>query len=283
MKWIEQARSRGLGWILFVTLIACLLGWPEAQIPTFFEDSGSYVRGSKSRLPFYSFFVRLFGKDHLLSYAQTILSMVSWCGLGAVVAGRIGTLVGACFALSLPLYQWNLMVLSESTSLSLLAASLAMTMLLFRKRSALRFACWCAVVTGFSLTRSTNAFLLPFLTVPFLTKGWRHGVPVILVGGTLLILANQWTSGSRASLKHMSMTNVYMTRILPDKTSCDFFRSYGMPIDETVMRFAGQRGNVHVQALFRASPGFEEWVKDKGLSIYAFWLVTQGKSYVSAW
>jgi len=270
--------------LLILLVFVCLLvGWPTAQGPEIFTDSEGYLKLSSARPPVFSLIAHFIGTSYCLSMFQFVLSILSWCCLGYLLAGSLGILFFGCFALSAPISDWNQMILSESMSLSFLALSLSSIIVLLRRWTSLRFLWWVCALTLLGFTRVTNLFLLPFFALPFVFSGCKRFASTVVVVILLFFAGNYLASTKGASLQHMTITNVIMTRILPIQSERLFFSNHGMPDDEIVMQFSGKNHNRNVQALFAQSPEFASWMTNKGSAVYKRWLLTRWFTYVQAW
>jgi hypothetical protein len=280
-NWKEVYRNPA-AWIVVIVVAAAALGWPPPQNPRMYPDSVGYVEMSSERMPVYSLLASALGPTYLLVCFQFVLSLAAWTWFGHTIGRVVGVLLGACFALSVPVYVWDLIVLSESLSLSLLAASLATTILMYRRWTRVRFAVWCVIALLFSLTRATNVFLLPFLAVPFLATTKKQLLYVSLSAIVLLAAVDVYGRTVGGSLRTVSMVNVYTGRILPDPERRGYFVERGMPLKDEMEPFIGETGRENAEALFKACPEFARWFKDRGVSTYYRWLFTQPYNYKMA-
>jgi hypothetical protein len=229
-------------WVAVVVLAAIVVGWPPVQNARIWPDSGSYLGFSTQRMPVYSIVASALENKYVLVCVQFALSLASWCWLGWVVGGAIGVLLAACVALSGPIVMWDLAVLSESLSLTLLVAVLASTITLYRRWTRTRFVVWCALVVLFSMTRATNAFLAPFLAVPFLATNKKRLLYVALAALIVVVTVDVYTRTVGGSLRKLSMVNVYTGRILPDPDRRGYFVERGMPLEAEMEPFIGETG-----------------------------------------
>jgi len=276
---LKQLYKQPEAWIVAILVTAVAVGWPVPQSPRIYPDSAGYIGMSSERMPAYSLLASMLRPTYALVCVQFALSLAAWSWLGHTVGRVAGVLLGACFAVSVPIYAWNLLVLSESLSLSLLAASLASTILLYRRWSWARFAALCVFVVLFSLTRSANVFLVPFLVVPFVVTNKRALLRVSLVA--LVLLATVYLFGRTVggSLRAVSLANVYTGRILADPDRRVFFVERGMPLKTEMEPYIGKTSRENAQALFDACPEFAEWFDEEGASMYYRWVFTQPGNY----
>jgi len=276
---IQSIARNQLFWVVVVLSVAIIVGWPPRQNARIWPDSGSYLGFSTSRMPVYPILASALENHYVLVCVQFVLSLAVWSWLGWTVAGAIGVLVAACIAMSGPIVMWDLSVLSESISLSLLAASLASTILLYRRWTRARFIVWCVAIVLFSMTRSINVFLVPFLAVPFLATNKKRLLYVSLTALIVVAAVDIYGRTVGGSLRTLSMVNVYTGRILPDPDRRGYFIERGMPVKAEMEPFVGETGRKNARAFFEAFPEFAEWFDEEGSSMYYRWLLTQPKNY----
>ena len=157
-----------------ICLVALAISWPFPQIPRMWPDSAGYLSMSTERMPVYPILASTLKASYLLVCVHYLLSLAAWSWLGYTVGRVTGLAIGAAFAISLPVYVFHLVVLSETISLTLLAALLASTISVCRRWSKNGFRLWCGFLFLFAMTRVINLFLVPFLIVPFVVCGRRR-------------------------------------------------------------------------------------------------------------
>jgi hypothetical protein len=271
-------------WAAIIFLAAVWLGKPPHQDARLTPDSGSYLGLSAARMPVYPLIASTLGNGYAIIRFQFLLSLASWCWLGWVIARAPGVLLAACFALTVPIVMWVIAVLSESVCLSLMAASLAATIVLFRRWSRWRFAAWCAVVLLFAMTRTTNMFLVPFLVVPFIMAvDKRRLLYVALAALAIVATADLYGRTAGGELRRLSLVNVYTGRILLKPERRNFFAERGMPLKDEMEPYVGKTGKKNMRAIFRACPEFEAWFDDKGESSYYKYILSKPFNYKWPW
>jgi hypothetical protein len=264
-------------------LVALAISWPFPQIPRMWPDSAGYLSMSAERMPVYTLLASTLKASYLLVCVHYLLSLAAWSWLGYTIGRTIGLVIGLVFAISLPVYVFHLVVLSETISLTLLAALLASTISLSRQWSKNSFRLWCAFLFLFAMTRVINLFLLPFLVVPFVVCGRRRLLAAslavtIVTGGGLLYSITLGTP-----LRETSLTNIYMRRIAMDKEISSYFMARGMPFGNDVRQFANMTGSENKFALFEACPHFAVWLRENGNSEYLRWVMDRPGSWKVAW
>lgn len=266
-----------------IAIIGLALLWPESQMAKLFSDSKTYINWAPTRLPTYCTFVTIFGHGRLLCYVQAVVSITAWCFFGWVVAGIPGTAIAACVAVSAAIAQWNQMVLSESLSFSLIAATMGTTLLLLRGWSALRFALWSLLALALAFTKICEFYLLPFLPLPFLFFSWRRFVLVAAVSLSIFATAIYVSNTRGARYLRVALTDVIMYRVLPDPEARAYFAERGMPCGPEVMKYQGRRRSKFRNPLWKDSPAFEAWLTPRGVRAYQVWLLTHWAPFRDPW
>ncbi|HOW97217.1 MAG TPA: hypothetical protein P5567_02055 [Kiritimatiellia bacterium] len=271
------------GIALLVVAAALLLATPAWRPPKLFPDSLTYIQWDPIRPPAYCAFVALFGQGAALVQVQSLLSLLSWAFAGWMLGRGAGLFLLTLLAMSLPVAQWNLMLLSESFSYSLVMLAIGLTLRLLRKWSWGGFAAWVAVAALLSFARLSNLFITPFLALPFLARArtaWR----AMGAASLALFLAGLWMSATRgADFERMELSNVIMGRILPDPEARAFFHARGMPLDERVMSYSGRLRSRAYRELWARAPEFRAWLTPEGMRTYRAWLLRDGAAFRAAW
>lgn len=279
---IKRVYTRPEAWIVAILIAALAAGWPLPQSPRMYPDSAGYIGMSSERMPVYSLLASLLRPTYALVCVQFVLSLAAWSWLGYTIGRVVGVLLGACFALSLPIYVWSLVVLSESLSLSLLAVLLAATVHMYRGGESATFAAWTVSAVLFSMTRVINMLLLPFLVVPIAGAagvGRKRIVAAVTVVAIVVGAGVVYNRTVGASLRDTSLTNIYMRKIAPINETHQYFIERGMPIYKSMRAFYNQTGAENKNALFEAAPPFEEWLRERGAAVYIGWVFGRWASY----
>jgi hypothetical protein len=268
-------------WAAAIVVLAVALGNPPPQKAVIWPDSGSYLGMSTARMPVFPLIAAWLGYGTAFVWFHFLISVAAWCWLGWVVTRAVGVLIGACIAVSGPIIMWNMTVLSESVCLSLMAALLAATILLFRHWSWWRFGVWCALGLLFALTRTSNMFLMPFLVIPFVPSGRKRLLWVVLAAVAVMIAADTYSRTRGASLRRTSLINVYTARLLRNDDSREFLSGHGMPLTRDMEPFINKTGIKNAEAMFEANPDFAQWFEARGNATYLKWLLSQPYNYVA--
>lgn len=155
---------------LALAIIAGLIAaaYPGDPAGAWYYDSKVYLRSTYDpaygRPPVYPAVLGILGRN--VVYYQTIFAVLSFCLVGYVLAGFPGLILLGLLSVSPWFSRWHSNCLTESVSHSLLALTIAFSVLSIRRRSLL--IPWAASLCLFSLTRYTNALYLPLSAWPAL-------------------------------------------------------------------------------------------------------------------
>lgn len=221
---------------------------------------------------------------------QFVVSIVCWSVLAVAVTQTLrrrwvkiaGVAVILAFALTVDVTLWNGTVLSESLSLSLFAALLAIALWCVRwfprqeKVSAL-FQIFLAVGISapaalWSFTRDANMYFLlgiaDVLLVALLI--WRKtfrqyrtllSLLIIAFCGIFLLQSATQSAGKRWEIP---LINVLGQRILPFPAETTFFTERGMPLNSNVLCFTNRTAS----DCGMDYSGFEPWISHSGVRTY---------------
>jgi hypothetical protein len=272
-------------WAAIVVVAAVAAGMPPLQDAAVSPDSAGYLEFTGGRMPVYSALASALGGGYALIVVQFLMSLAAWCWLGWVAARAVGVLVGALIAGSGPVVMWDVMALSESTTLTLLVASIAATIVLYKRWTRTRFVLWCVVVALFALTRTTNMFLLPFLVVPFLAKKKRQLLYTAAAALVVMVVSDVYSRTAGATLRKVSLVNVYTGRLLIEPRWQKYFLDRGMPIKREMEPYVGvgKTGRDNMRSLFRACPEFREWFDENGTTEFYRWLIVHPRNFKLPW
>ncbi|MFT5284205.1 MAG: hypothetical protein ACI8TQ_000361 [Planctomycetota bacterium] len=313
---MSRGRVTWLCVLLFVVFgladYATLVGAEMAET-TF--DSGIFMRCANRSLldpAFYSairpptvpFFYKLVGGEpSAVLFVHSLLSVISWFALGLVLAslfsntalrGIVATLTCA-FSLTSPINQWDGVMMSESIFLSLMAATIAVS--IFAGRRLLTTGklnpglaiLWFVVSLLFVGSRDSAVYLfaIPWLSllvwfvftkVRKTNRGQRTtGIVSALIAGLVILFAAQVSLHS-SQRWHTPLVNVVLKRVLPDaELHQSWMTRYDLPsnaiFEGQVDKFAWNRvpDNIQLRKLLGKSPklaNIEKWLQTVGLSSY---------------
>lgn len=190
--------------------------------------------------------------------------------------------------------RWDLAILSESLGISLTVAAVAATVSLARRPSFVSRAVWVTALIGCALVRPTHLLVVVACIVG---AGWTLAVSRGTRGiatTAVLVLVGAWGLSLQSGNRPMSTLNMYtvlMERVVTNDVRWEWFVARGMP-DVPGMReaigydFSGQLP-AEVARIVDLPPDqappslmrvggtdLAEWVRDRGWSTYARWVVT---------
>jgi len=278
-----MGRLRLATWVPLAAVMATalVLSFPPPQHPDqqvkLFPDSVTYLQWTIFHPPTAFLFYQLVGRGFGVCIAQTVLSVVCWTLLGWTALGTVGAVCGAALAASLPVALWNYAVLSESLALSLGAALLAATLGLGRQWTRPRFIAWSACVLLFTGVREENFIIVPILCAALLVwhrARWR-ALGAVGVTAAAMFLVFSVVLDKESTNWQTRMTNVVLTRILPDANLAAEFYVRGMPREASMLNYRGQMLEYY-NADFRAqTPLFQHWLDGDSRAMYLRWLATE--------
>jgi hypothetical protein len=179
-------------------------------------DSSSYARrpgtggslvsllGHAPRLWGVPLFDALFGSDPARTYGQWTVATIAWAGLAVVVSGLLrhplaklaGTAVVLAIALLPQVDSWDFAILSESLSISLGVATLALVLRWAATGSRAALVGTVVVAIWWTFTRPDIRVFTAFLVLAFALLAWRMPARrrAGLVAGGVLLVGIGWCS-----------------------------------------------------------------------------------------
>jgi len=239
---------------------------------------------------------KLLGRNPvLISWFQTLFSTFSWAVLALSTTREIKTrwfqvltlFAVLAFSLDRVIILWDWVILSESLSGSVLVLYIAAWFWLLQGKKWQ----WPPIIAILFLgvlwtfTRDTNALIN--LAVSFLIllwaifkKDWRYliftalFVSAYLVSSHFADMAGRWIGPSMSVLG---------TRVLTEPEGIAFFEDHGMPVNQALLDFAGEKAGP-IAVGFGDEPeldAFHKWYREKGKMVFLeFILSTPLKSFV---
>lgn len=269
-------------WVPFVAVVATalLFSFPPEQHPQqpikLFPDSVTYLHWSHGRPPTPSVFYALVGSGSGVRIVQTVLSVLCWSAFGWSALGVVGAVFAAALAASLPVALWNFTILSEPLTLSLGAALFAATLALGRTWTWPRFAVWSACALLFSGVRVENFVIVPVLCTALVVWHRSRWLPVGAVGAATaaMFLVFGVVLDKQTTNWQTRMTNVVLTRILPDAQLAAEFHARGLPQEESLLTYRGHMLEYYNEDFRTHTPAFQHWLDDESRPTYVRWLAT---------
>jgi hypothetical protein len=218
---------------------------------------------------------------------QTAFSIFVWGMLALSLSFSLKGLLrpfafGLILALSLERHiaGWDVVLLTESLSISLLALFLAAWLWLLRGWSWWKVVLLSLVAFSWAFTRDTNGWLLLMvaglilLAVLFFGARRRYLMVALIF---FVIFACSNLSADRGHRWVFPFQNVLAQRILTDESALAFFADCGMPVTPELLELAGGYANSGERAFYNAPAleSYRAWMYASGKSCYLRWLLSR--------
>ncbi len=253
-----------------------VVGIPPGRWP----DSVSYehlsLTGADSRLPTVPLLYKIFPTDSLRVWAQVVLASVAWWVLASVASSlirnrhaRLGLrLVLLAIGLAEPVLNWNSVILSESTALSLTALLIAAAIAFARAPSIRSTAVFLLALLFWMFTRQPHVFMTVLiaavLVVAAIRARSRYPIVAVAAAGAIVIaLAGLLEAHRNQTLSRAAIGSIIQGRILPSEQRTFWFVGQGMPYSLSISKYAAQK--FHYQKQNRA---YFEWIDKHGTATY---------------
>jgi hypothetical protein len=270
-------------------------------------DTPSYLRISQeaflskdfwanARPPIFPLLLKVYDADVIRVAAfQTAFSIFAWGTLALVIAYSFkGILRPLAFALILALSLdshiagWDLVLLTESLSISLLVLFLAAWLWLLRGWSWGKVAVLSLVALPWAFTRDTNGWILLMIAGLLLLgvlffKARRTYLALALVFAAIFALSN--LSADIGQRWVFPFQNVLAQRILTDQKALAYFEDCGMPVTPELLDLAGGYANSGERAFYTepALGSYRVWLHANGKSCYMRWLFSRPLCCLGMW
>lgn len=263
-----------------------------ADTPAYMRVSGEAFLSQKfwanARPPMFPLVLKLYFADKVKVAAfQTFFSIFAWGLLALSLAYSFkGLLRPAAFSLILTLSMerhiagWDVVMLTESLSISLMALFLAAWLWLLKSWSWGKVVVLSLIAFPWAFTRDTNGWILlmvaglVLLGVLFFHARKRY-LFVALVFAVIFAFNN--LSANMGHRWVFPFQNVLAQRILPDENVLTFFEDCGMPVTPELLSLTGGFANSNDRAFYN-DPTLEPyrgWLYADGKSCYMRWLVSR--------
>jgi hypothetical protein len=301
----KQTLTTALTALVFVLLFAFYanLRWSN-EAPVFEKakqtsDTPAYERISgeaflskdfwaNTRPPMFPLILKLLRVDIIrIAAFHAAFSIFAWGILALALAYSLeGILRPFAFSLILALSLerhiagWDVVMLTESLSISLLALFLAAWLWLLKGWSWGKVAVLSLVSFFWAFTRDTNGWLLLMIVglilfgVLFFGARKRY-LSIAFVFALLFALSNLSAEvGQRWVFPYQ---NVLAQRILPEQEAVSFFADCGMPVTPELLGLAGGYANSGDRAFYTdpALQPYRNWLHNSGKSCYMRWLLSR--------
>lgn len=292
--------------VIFMLLIFSLyanLRWAN-EYPVFEKaketgDTPSYIRISEKdvysidfwasrRTPIFPLLLSFYHADKVKVAAfQTEFSIIAWGLLALVLAFSFKGFLRPTafvfvliFSLERHVAGWDVVMLAESLSISLMALFLAAWLWLLMKWSWTKVAVLSVTAFFWALTRDTNGWVLLMTTGLVLVSvlfnmARRRYLAVTAI--FLLLFGASNLSADRGGRWVYPFQNVLTGRILTDAQAIAFFEKCGMPVTPALLSTAGGNAESADRALYvdPTLASYRQWLHADGKSCYMRWLISQ--------
>lgn len=243
---------------------------------------------ANTRPPMFPLLLKVYTTDKIkVASFQTAFSIFAWGMLALSLAYSLRGLLrpiafGLILALSLDRHiaGWDVVMLTESLSISLLALFLAAWLWLLKGWSLGKVIVLSLVAFPWAFTRDTNGWILLMITGLILLgilffKAHKRYLAVAFVFVLIFVLSN--FSANKGHRWVFPFQNVLAQRILPDQQAVAFFADCGMPVTPQLLNLAGGFANSENRAFYTdpALESYRTWQYSKGKSCYMYWLFSR--------
>ena len=263
-----------------------------ADTPAYVRISGEALLSKRfwanARPPMFPLLLKAYAADKIkVASFQTAFSIFTWGTLALAVEYSLKEFLrpfalGLILALSLERHiaGWDLAVLTETLSVSLMALFLAIWLWLLKGWSWGKVLILSLIAFLWAFTRDTNGWILLMVSglivvgVMFFGARKRY-LLVALVFVILFALSN--FSASEGNRWVFPFQNVLAARILPDHDALLFFTDCGMPVTPELLSLAGGYADSNERA-FYVDPvlqPYRAWLHVSGRSCYMRWLLSR--------
>lgn len=289
--------------MLLLFVIYANLRWAN-EAPAFEKakrtaDTPAYVRVSgeaflskdfwaNTRPPMFPLILKLYNADFMeVAAFHAAFSIFAWGTLALALAyafkGFLRPIAfGLILALSLDQHiaGWDVVMLTESVSMSLLALFLAAWLWLLKGWSWGNVLLLSLVAFTWTFTRDTNGWILlmiaGLIVLGVLFFGaCRRYLSMAVIFALLFMLSN--LSAEVGNRWVFPFQNVLAQRILTDQNALTFFADCGMPVTPELLNLAGGFANSEDRAFYTdpALQSYRNWQSNSGKSCYMRWLLSR--------
>ena len=289
--------------MLFLFAFYANLRWAN-EAPAFEKaketaDTPAYVRISgeaffskefwaNSRPPVFPLLLKIYDANKIeVAAFQATFSIFAWGMLALSLAYSMKGILrlitfGLVLALSLDRHiaGWDVVMLTESVSISLLALFLAAWLWLLRGWLWEKAAVLSLIAFLWAFARDTNGWILLMIAglivlgVLFFSAQKRYFT--IALAFTLFFLLSN-LSANEGERWVFPFQNVLAQRILTDQKALEFFSACGMPVTPELLALAGGFANSDERAFYTdpALESYRTWMYANGKSCYIRWLFSR--------
>jgi hypothetical protein len=248
-----------------------------------FPDSETYMHvsftGADLRLPTVPLLYKVLPTDSLRVAGQVLLAAAAWWALarasGAMIADRRVrlALMGVLLTLGLvgPIVNWNSVILSESTAISLTALMIALWLRYAQDPQRSTAVGAIAATLAWTLTRQANVIFGLLITAAAIAAAlvWRNRGRIhliVAIAMVLISLVGLLEVNNNTTLAKGAFLYTLKARIIPNRGWTHWFTDHGMPNPRFDPAQAGRAVPLN--------PAFTSWLDDRGLRTYVEFMAT---------
>jgi hypothetical protein len=264
--------------------------------PVSFPDTGTYftfnlLGGENARLWTIPLVFKAMPSDPARVAAQVAIGIGCWGALAVEtgralrnpVVARIGAALVLILALTVEVTQWDLTLLSESITVSLMALGVALALWLGRRGGLpVLLAALLGAVVLWAFTRYVSAVSVALLFP--LGAGlalWRLPRRTAWVTVAALLLTSAWSLYAVSRQDFIWRVNAYqiiLQRILPDDEATRYFTDRGLEVTQGLRRASRENLGPNTRAF--TDPRFQRWLEDEWRRAYASYLLRHWASTI---
>ena len=263
-----------------------------ADTPAYVRVSGEALLSNRfwanARPPMFPLLLKVYTADKIkVASFHAAFSIFAWGMLALAVAYTLKGFLrpiafGLILALSLDRHiaGWDLAMLTESLSISLMALFLALWLWLLKSWSWEKVLLLSLVAFLWAFTRDTNGWILLMISglivLGVLFFGARKRFLSVALVFVILFGLNNF-SADKGNRWVFPFQNVLAQRILPDTAALSFFADCGMPVTPELLSLAGGYASSNERAFYNdpALQSYRIWLHDGGKSCYMRWLFSK--------
>lgn len=265
-----------------------------ADTPAYMRIAGEAVTSKmfwvNTRPPVFPLILKLYDADKVkVAEFQTAFSIFAW-GMLALAIGfsikNIFVLRPVAFSLILVLSLerhiagWDVVLLTESISISLMALFLASWFWLQKKWSWWIVTILSIIAFFWAFARDTNGWMLLMVAGLILMGvvffgGHKRNILLVAIFSLIFTLSNLSADGGNRWV--FPFQNVLAQRILPDSNALTFFEKCGMPVTPELLNLAGGYANSGNRAFYNdpALEPYRTWLQERGKLCLMQWLLSR--------
>jgi hypothetical protein len=248
---------------------------------------------------------KILGSGDLCLDGQVAISTACWLALATATASairhprvRLAAFAAIlCFSLSRDVVMWDSILLSESISLSLTAASVAAWLLVVRRPGPVPLALALGATTLWTLARDPHAYVALLaaaaLALSLVMGGHRRLRAIAALGLVAMATASLWSASVGFKRWQYPLQNLVTLRVAADPAGLDYFKRAGMPVTPRFVELSRQYRETGLDPFhYPAAYGdpslrsqflpFQIWLMREGRHVYTTYLLTHPGAVAAA-